>query len=484
MFVGLDLGTSAVKAMLMDEGGRILTTTQSELTNERPHDGWSEQDPNSWIDATDAAMAQLVEKCPKEMSALKGIGLSGQMHGATLVDDAGKALRPCMLWNDTRSAAQAAKLDANPAFRALSGNIVFPGFTAPKVDWVKENEESTFKKTKKILLPKDFLRLWLVGEAVSEMSDASGTSWLDVGKRDWSPELLDACDLSLEHMPRLVEGTEVSGQLRSALAAKWGIRGACVVAGGGGDNAASAVGMGTISKGQAFVSIGTSGVVFAANESYLPNPESAVHAFCHAIPNRWHQMGVILSAADSITWWANQCASSPKALTAALGDQLAGPSSCQFLPYLGGERTPHNDAHIRGSFIGLSHTDDRDQMTQAVLEGVAFAFRDSLLALKEAGTELNRLTAIGGGSNARIWLEIIANVLNVPVEVPQDGDFGGAYGAARLGRLAATGEMVEDVCTPPRTRFQVEPNAALADAYGEAHMRYQKSYQLLKQLNG
>lgn len=483
MFVGLDLGTSGVKAMLTDERGTIVATTHAALTNERPYEGWSEQDPNSWIEAADDAMMALAHEYPKEISAVRGIGLSGQMHGATLINDQGKALRPSMLWNDTRSAQQAATLDADPSFRSLTGNIVFPGFTAPKVVWVKDNEPDLFKQIDKVLLPKDFLRLWLVGDAVSEMSDASGTSWLDVGRRRWSTTLLDACDLNESHMPRLVEGTEVSGQLRSALAAKWGIRGACVVAGGGGDNAASAIGMGTVAQGQAFVSIGTSGVLFAANDAYLPNPESAVHAFCHAMPERWHQMGVILSAADSLTWWANQCASSPKALTSALGDNVSQPSPCQFLPYLGGERTPHNDADIRGAFIGLGHNDGRDQMTQAVLEGVAFAFRDCLVALKEAGTELTGLTAIGGGSNARIWLDIIASVLDLPISVPQDGDFGGAYGAARLGRLAATGENVDDVCTPPKTRFMVEPKADLVSAYGEAHQRYQKSYHLLKQLN-
>lgn len=483
MFIGLDLGTSGVKAMLIDGEGRIIASASAALTNERPHEGWSEQDPASWIVAADQVMDELATRQPKAMSAVAGIGLSGHMHGATLLDAEDKPLRPCMLWNDVRSAKQALKMDQNPDFRLISGNIIFPGFTAPKVAWVRENESEIFNKVTKILLPKDFLRLWLTGDYVSDMSDASGTSWLDVAKRDWSDTLLSACGLSRAHMPRLVEGSEVSGDLRSVLAAKWGMRQRCVVAGGGGDNAASAIGMGTVKKGQAFVSIGTSGVLFAANDAYLPNPESAVHAFCHALPDTWHQMGVILSAADSLNWWAKQCATKAPVLVAALGDDLKGPASCQFLPYLGGERTPHNNADIRGAFLGLGHGDDRSSMTHAVMDGVGYAFRDCMAALEKAGTQIARVTAIGGGSNARIWLDIIANVLNVPVDVPDDGDFGGAFGAARLGRLAVTGEAPEDICVPPKTKFVVEPKRDVASAYAEGYGRYTASYPLIKALS-
>ena len=252
-----------------------------------------------------------------------------------------------------------------------------------------------------MLLPKDYLRLWLTGEHISEMSDSAGTSWLDTGRRRWSAELLAATDLSEKHMPSLVEGTAPGGTLRGALAARWGMGGNVTVAGGAGDNAASAVGMGNVGEGHAFVSLGTSGVLFAANDSYRPSPQTAVHTFCHAMPDTWHQMGVILSATDSLNWLAGVAGREPRELTEELGDKPKGPDKVIFLPYLSGERTPHNDAAIRGAFAGLGHESGRAAMTQAVLEGVAFALRDNLEALRAAGTELMRVTAIGGGARSR-----------------------------------------------------------------------------------
>ncbi|MEO8531821.1 MAG: FGGY family carbohydrate kinase, partial [Deltaproteobacteria bacterium] len=270
MYIGLDLGTSSLKAILMDDGQTILAEATEALTVERPHDGWSEQDPNSWITAGENVLAALAKK--HTLSGVKGIGLSGHMHGATLIDASDKVLRPCILWNDTRSHAEAAALDADPQFRAISGNIVFPGFTAPKLVWVKKHEPATFAKIAKVLLPKDFLRLWLTGGHVAEMSDAAGTSWLDTGARKWSSDLLSATDLSEDQMPSLVEGSDVSGKLRDALAEKFGLPKGVFVAGGGGDNAAAGIGLGVVKVGQAFVSLGTSGVLFAANDGYQPDP--------------------------------------------------------------------------------------------------------------------------------------------------------------------------------------------------------------------
>jgi xylulokinase len=296
MYLGLDLGTSGVKAMLIDGDQKIIGSANGSLEVSRPHHGWSEQEPSHWIRASEEAIAGLKAKHPKELAAVKGIGLSGQMHGATLLDADDKVLRPCILWNDTRSYAEAAALDADPKFRKLTGNIVFPGFTAPKLAWVAKNEPEIFAKVAKVLLPKDYLRLWLTGEHISEMSDSAGTSWLDTGKRKWSSELLEATGLDETHMPTLVEGTEQAGKLRGELASQWGITGPAVIAGGAGDNAASACGMGTVSHGAAFVSLGTSGVLFAANGSYLPKPESAVHAFLprtaqHLAPDGRHSFG-------------------------------------------------------------------------------------------------------------------------------------------------------------------------------------------------
>ncbi len=480
MYLGLDLGTSGVKALLIDGNQKVVGSASGAMDVSRPHPGWSEQDPAQWVRATEEAIAGLKVSHSKELAAVKGIGLSGHMHGATLLDEQDKVLRPCILWNDTRSAAQAARLDADPQFRALTGNIVFPGFTAPKLVWVAENEPDIFAKVRWVLLPKDYLRLWLTGEHISEMSDSAGTSWLDTGKRAWSDSLLSATGLERRQMPDLVEGTEEGGTLKGDLAAKWGMDANVVVAGGAGDNAASACGMGTVGEGHAFVSLGTSGVLFAANSSYLPNPESAVHAFCHALPNTWHQMGVILSATDALNWHSGVTGKSAADLTSELGDALKAPSGVTFLPYLSGERTPHNDAAIRGVFAGLGHESSRIVLTQAVLEGVSFALRDSLEALKAAGTNLSRVTAIGGGSRSRYWLKSIATALSLPVDVPADGDFGAAFGAARLGLVAATKADPLSVFTAPATAETVQPDASLSGAYEDAYQRYRRLYPAIK----
>ncbi len=478
MYIGLDLGTSGLKGIVIDDGQQVLAEAVAPLEVTRPHDGWSEQDPASWITAAEAVMAELAAKVG--LAAVRGIGLSGQMHGATLLDAGHKVLRPCILWNDTRSAVEAAALDGDPAFRAKTGNIVFPGFTAPKLAWVRAQEPEVFDKVALVLLPKDYLRLWLTGEAVAEMSDAAGTSWLDTGKRDWDDGLLAATGLSRASMPRLVEGSEVSGALRGELAARWGLPSGVVVAGGGGDNAASAVGVGVVKAGEAFVSIGTSGVLFAASSAYQPDAASAVHTFCHALPGTWHQMGVILSAADSLTWLSGVRGASASELTGGLGP-LRAPGRTLFLPYLGGERTPHNDAAVRGQFLHLDHGTDREALTRAVLEGVTHAFRDSFDALTGTGTRIERLIGVGGGTRSDYWVQAIATSLGLPVELPVAGDFGGAYGAARLGLMAATGAGAE-LATAPRIARVIEPDTTLAPAFAEAHARYKQGYQALKGL--
>ncbi len=480
MYLGLDLGTSGVKALLIDADQKVVASATGELDVSRPRAGWSEQDPAHWLRACENAVGKLNLTHSAVLSAVRGIGLSGQMHGATLLDSSGKVLRPCILWNDTRSHEEAAALDADARFRKVTGNIVFPGFTAPKLAWVKANEPEIFSRVAKVLLPKDYLRFWLTGEFISEMSDSAGTSWLDVGARAWSADLLAATDLGIEHMPSLVEGTGQAGTLKPELAARWGMGEGVVVAGGAGDNAASACGMGTVRPGNAFVSLGTSGVLFAANETYLPNPASAVHTFCHALPGTWHQMGVILSATDSLNWLEGVTGREAAELTAELGDSLKAPSGVTFLPYLSGERTPHNDASIRGAFVGLAHQSDRAVLTQAVLEGVAFALRDNLEALKEAGTTLGRVTAIGGGSRSRYWLKAIATALGIPVDIPADGDFGAAFGAARLGLIAAERADPISVCTAPATAQTIEPDTHLASAYADAYRRYRALYPAIK----
>ncbi len=478
MYVGLDLGTSGLKGILIDEDQTVLAEASAPLSVSRPQDGWSEQSPAAWIAATEAVFDALA--AAHTLADVRAIGLSGQMHGATLLDASDEVLRPCILWNDTRSHEEAAELDGDPIFRRVTGNIVFPGFTAPKLLWVRHHEPQLFDRTAKVLLPKDYLRLWLTGEHVAEMSDAAGTSWLDTGARDWSDALLAATELDRSQMPRLVEGSQPSGSVRAQLAARWGMGKSVIVAGGGGDNAAAGVGVGVVRAGEAFVSLGTSGVLFAANDGYQPAPETAVHTFCHALPDTWHQMGVILAATDALNWYARLVGSDAGALTADLGP-LQAPSKTLFMPYLGGERTPLNDSAIRGAFIGLEHATNRAAATRAVLEGVTFAIRDCRDALAATGTRIESLLAVGGGSRSDYWLRAIATALGTPVRLPVAGDFGGAYGAARLAIMAATGAGAE-IATAPAIARTIDPDPALGSAFDMAHTRYRKAQTAIKDL--
>ena len=478
MYIGLDLGTSGLKGVLINADQRVLAEASAPLTVSRPQPGWSEQSPADWIASAEAVLDALAAN--RSLSSVKGIGLSGQMHGATLLDASGEVLRPCILWNDTRSFEEAAELDADPMFRRITGNIVFPGFTAPKLVWVRHHEPHLWEKVAKVLLPKDYLRLWLTGEDVAEMSDAAGTAWLDTGARDWSDALLAATGLSRSQMPRLVEGSAVSGTLRAQLAARWGLGNAVVVAGGGGDNAAAGVGVGVVRAGEAFVSLGTSGVLFAANDGYHPAPETAVHTFCHALPDTWHQMGVILAATDALNWYAGLVGETAAALTGAMG-ALQAPGRTLFLPYLGGERTPLNDAGIRGAFLGLEHATDRAAATRAVLEGVTFAIRDCRDALAATGTRIDKLIAVGGGSKSDYWLAAIASALDCPVHLPAAGDFGGAFGAARLAIMAATGAGAEIATLPPIARV-IAPDPTLSAAFDAGHARYRAAQSAIRSL--
>ncbi|CDP52140.1 Xylulose kinase [Devosia sp. DBB001] len=481
-YLGIDIGTSGVKAILMDEKGKLLGEASAPLEVSRPKPGWSEQKAEDWWTALLAAVDKLAAEHKSEMSALRGLGLSGQMHGATLLDKDDRVLRPAILWNDGRSFAECAEMEAaEPRLREIAGNIAMPGFTAPKLLWVRKHEPEIFACTAKVLLPKDYVRFLLTGAFVSEMSDASGTLWLDVGKRDWSDALLKATGLDRSHMPSLVEGSVPSGDLKAELIKRWGIAGPVVVAGGGGDNAASACGIGAIRPGEGFVSLGTSGVLFVSNDRFRPNTAGAVHAFCHAIPDTWHQMGVILSATDSLNWLSRVTGQDAAKLASEAEAQFAGPGEEIFLPYLSGERTPHNNANARGSFVGLSHLSDPARLAQAVMEGVTFAFRDCQRVLGDAGTQIDHLLAVGGGSKSNLWLRMLATNLNMPIALPHDGDYGGAFGAARLGLCAAEGADPATVMTRPAIKSVVEPDAALADAYAKQYARYRALYEPIEE---
>ncbi|NGP16773.1 xylulokinase [Devosia aurantiaca] len=481
-FLGIDIGTSGVKALLIDDVGKPIGDASAPAVEPvRPHPGWSEQNPQDWWTATLGAIDALKAKHPAELAAVKGIGLSGHMHGATLLGDNDEVLRPAILWNDGRSAAECLEMEAAlPNLRDLAGNIAMPGFTAPKIAWVRKHEPDIYRQLKKVLLPKSYVRLLLSGEHVEDMSDAAGTLWLDVAKRDWSDELLGVTGLSRAHMPRLVEGSAIAAELKPELAARWGM-GKVVIAGGAGDNAAAACGIGAIRPGEGFVSLGTSGVLFVSNDRFSPNTEGAVHAFCHAIPDTWHQMGVILSATDSLNWLSRITGKKQAELSAEAEAQFKGPGETIFLPYLSGERTPHNNAGARGSFTGLSQSTETAQLAQAVMEGVTFAMRDCQRVLADAGTRIDRLLAVGGGSKSALWLKMLATNLDMEIALPEDGDFGGALGAARLGLCAATGADPADVMTMPPIKTTIAPDRSLSAAYSDQYARYRALYPAIEE---
>ena len=437
MFIGIDLGTSSVKMILVDNNQKILATSNSNLTVKSPKDGYSEQDPSEWIDATLKCLIFLKKKKPKEFVETISIGISGHMHGATLIDDNQNIIRPCILWNDTRSFKECEEFeDQNFDVRTISGNITMPGFTAPKINWIKKNEPENFKKIFKVLLPKDFLRLFLTGEYFSEMSDASGTLWLDIKQRKWSNELLSCSFLEENHMPKLSEGNEPTGIVKKSIKEKFGFNKEVVVVGGAGDNAASAVGMGIINENQSFISLGTSGVFFTPTQNFLSNTGDAVHSFCHCLPNKWHLMSVMLSASNCLDWI---CKITNTSIDEALknienyfSESSLKSSTTYFLPYLSGERTPHNDPHIRGSFHSLKTTTSPVELQYAVIEGVSFGILDGINSILKVNSNFENIFMVGGGSRSIFWNELLASLLNRELSICDQSEFGAALGVARL----------------------------------------------------
>ena len=475
MYLGLDVGTSGLKAVLLNTSDSVVATAEQSLTVSRPRPLWSEQAPEDWWTAVLAAIDTLKRTHPAELSAVVGIGLSGQMHGATLLDAAGAVLRPCILWNDGRSAEECRELeDSFEDLHAITGNLAMPGFTAPKLMWVAKHEPDIFARVAKVLLPKAYVRYRLTGDMVEDMSDASGTLWLDPARRDWSDAALAATGMTRDHMPRRVEGSDASGILKPELVARWGMAKAPVVAGGAGDNAATAAGLGAILPGDAFLSLGTSGVLWVTTDRFAPNPGSAVHAFAHCVPRTWHQMGVMLSAASCLAWWAGVTGVAEVDLLAELGETPQVSNGPLFLPYLTGERTPVNDPTLRAVFAGLGADHTRADLTRAVLEGVAHAVRDNRDSLAAAGTAVADIDLVGGGSRSRLWAQIIADMLNTPVHRIQEGAVGAALGAARLGRLAATGEDPSVVCKRAQRIETFLPDPERVAACTERHAKWHR----------
>ncbi|MES2716179.1 MAG: xylulokinase [Pseudomonadota bacterium] len=494
MYLGLDLGTSELKALLLDDGHQIVASAGEALTLQQPQPLWSEQHPADWWAACDRLLLRLAAAHPAAMARVRAIGLSGQMHGAVLVDAQDQVLRPAILWNDGRSGDACAELQRRvPRLLAITGNLAMPGFTAPKLLWVAQHEPAVFARVDGVLLPKDWLRLQLTGERISEMSDAAGTLWLDVAARRWSGEMLAACGLREAQMPRLVEGSAPAGRLRPEWARRWGLPAAVdglpgvLLAGGGGDNAASAVGMGLVRPGQGFVSLGTSGVVFLAGAQFAPNPARAVHAFCHALPGRWHQMSVMLSAAASLRWatrllgQADEASLLAQVATLDAGRRAAAPI---FLPYLQGERTPHNNPQAQGVFFGLHGGHGAADLGHAVIEGVAFGLADGWHALGAQGVQA--LSLVGGGARSALWAQLLADVLQLPLQTHSGAAHGGALGAARLGWLAdlglaagqggASDEAIARVCTVPPVAQRFLPDTSASGWLAPRQARFAALY--------
>ncbi|MEM7195280.1 MAG: xylulokinase [Pseudomonadota bacterium] len=482
MFLGLDLGTSGLRGLLVSEDGAPVGDCSSAYIVRSPESGWSEQAPEDWLRACGEVLTNLRKIFPTEFSAIKGIGVSGHMHGATALNGEGEPLGPCILWNDGRAWREADELDADPAFRQISGNIVFPGFTAPKLLWMSRHQPEIFSRIDKVVLPKDYINFWLTGSMTTEMSDAAGTSWLDTEQRCWSDQLIENSALRRNQLPELVEGCQPIGSVRKQIAEEFGLPLNVTVVGGAADNAAAACGIGAVSDGLGFVSLGTSGVMLVAKDQFAPAPGTAVHTFCHAIPGKWYQMGVILSATDSLNWLATNHGRELSDLLSELPETSEGPSSVMFFPYLSGERTPHNDANIRGAFVGLSRVSNVSDLCQAVIEGVSFAMNDCYEAIKATGTELSSVMAIGGGSASVYWLQSLSNSLNLPLELPEKGDFGAAMGAARLAMTGVMGVLPEEVMTRPGIVSVIEPQPAKTAAYASAYQRYVKGYSALKEI--
>lgn len=474
MYLGIDVGTSSAKVVVVDKGGVIADQATALIAVSRPRQGWSEQAPEDWWRATDTAVCSLDSRLRERIEA---IGLSGQMHGATLLDSSDRPLRPAILWNDGRSAAECRELEnVEPKARQITGNIAMPGFTAPKLMWVRKHEPELFARTRTVLLPKDYVRLRMTGDKATDLSDAAGTLWVDVARRSWSPDMLAATGLDEDAMPRLFEGATSTGMLRESVATAWGMKRAAVAAGGG-DNAAGAVGAGVIGDGEAFLSLGTSGVLFVSGAAFRPNTARAVHAFCHCLPDRWHQMSVMLSAAGCLDWAARLTGTGE---AGALMKQIEKRGRLDgreiFLPYLSGERTPHNDPDARGVLFGIDHDSDAAAIGQAVLEGVAFAFVDGFDALTQGGASIGEIRVIGGGARSAWWGRVLAAALRRSLIYGEGADTGPAYGAARLARLSITGEAPADVCTPPPPHAVVEPDPTDVERLAQKRERYAKLY--------
>jgi xylulokinase len=471
--IGIDVGTTGVKTIAISPEGQVLATAEQAYPLSTPRPGWSEQDPEDWWRATQATLEAVAAA---GVADVRGIGLSGQMHGLVCLDERDRVLRPAILWNDQRTAAECAEIEARfglDRLIQLTGNRALTGFTAPKILWLRRHEPDVYSRIARILLPKDYIRLRLTGEHAIDVSDASGTLLFDVANRRWSDEVTEALEIPRSWLPHSLESPEISGRMAQGVP----------VAAGAGDQAAAALGVGIDRPGPLSLVLGTSGVVFAALPSFAAEPQARVHVFCHAVPGAWHAMGVMLSAAGSLQWFRDTLAAGVPFtdLDAQAAEWAPGSDGLIFLPYLAGERTPHADPDARGAFIGLSLRHDRAAMVRAVMEGVAYGLRDSLELLIALGVGAVRGRASGGGARSRLWLSIVASTLGMPVEIAAVEE-GSAFGAALLGGVAGGvfRDVHEAVEACVRVRDVIDPQRSWQEAYADGYVRFRDLYPALR----
>ncbi|HEX8684419.1 MAG TPA: xylulokinase [Ardenticatenaceae bacterium] len=494
--LGIDVGTSGIKALLINEGGAVhARATSDEYEFRTPHPLWAEQDPADWWKAAVESIRRVLAEGNVQPSQIAAIGLTGQMHGLVLLDAAGEVLRPCIMWNDQRTAKQCAAITERVGAERvvqLTGNPVLPGFTAPKIAWVREHEPEVYGRAAHVLLPKDYLRYRLTGDFFSEVSDSSGTSLFDVGARRWSDEMVEALDIPREWLPEVTESPVASTRVSAEAAQATGLLEGTPIVGGGGDQAATAVGMGIVAEGLVSAALGTSGVVFAASERYRVEPRGRLHAFCHAVPGMWHLMGVMLSAAGSFRWYRDALGEAQQAeareagrdvydlLTETAAEAPAGCEGLIFLPYLTGERTPYPDPNARGVFFGLTLRHGRAHLTRAVLEGVTYGLRDSLEIMRDLGLTFEQVRASGGGARSQLWLQILADTFDTEI-VTVNATEGAAYGAALLAAVGAGiyPTVQEASAAALQVTGRTRPGAAVA-VYEDFYPRYRALYPALK----
>jgi xylulokinase len=479
--LGIDLGTSGCKTVLVAEDGRILASATAEYPLSTPQPLWSEQDPADWWRGVVASVRAVLAQQPGV--AVAGIGIGGQMHGATLLDAQDRVVRPAILWNDGRCQAECDLLHKKvKGLIKETGNRALVGFTAPKLLWVQRHEPKVWKQVRSVLLPKDWVRFRLTGEKVAEMSDGAGMLLMDVANRRWSNKVLAACNIDASYLGRLVEGTAVAGTVTAAAAAELGVPAGIPVVGGAGDQAAGAVGAGCVKPGQTTIALGTSGVVFTTTKGYAPEKDGRLHTFCHALPKTWHQMGVMLSAAGSLQWYRDTLAPGAEfgALCDAAGAIAPGAEGLAFLPYLTGERTPLCDAQARGAFIGLTRRHTQGHLTRAVLEGICFGLTDSLAMIRAAGTKVTEATVTGGGTRSAVWMQLLADIGNVRVVLRTGADAGPALGGARLALVGCCGVAIADACAPGPVERTYEPRKEQVKRYAELKRGFDTLYPAIR----